>query len=325
MTREEIVELLSPFLKFSNIVSAENISAHCPFHKGGQERKPSFYVYVGTPTRDKHVGASFCHTCGEGWSLPALLRKLKVGRLVISDVKKRLDEISPAQKGSRLARLELDLTVLPEAILGAFEYLPKPLLDDGFSKSLLVEHEVGFDRTSKRIIFPIRNHKGDLVGLSGRTVVDDYPRYKIYRSELHGVSPGYEFNKGRVLWGLDKFYQTRMNTKTDLPVILCEGFKAALWVIQQGYPHTAAILGTHLTDTQRALIQRVTNTLILFLDNDQAGKKATEKIIKSLEGVDVRIANYRTTEEVSPDDLNKIQVLHAVETAKTSLSWRNRN
>ena len=184
MTKEEIMEILSPFIRFSSKgESSKNVSAFCPFHKDGSERKPSFYVYVGDPTIDKQVGTSFCHTCGEGWSLPALLRRLRVGRGIIASVKSQLDELDYEKSPKSKFNLKFDLPVLPEMILGTFEYLPKPLIDLGFTKKVLIHYEVGFDRVAKRITFPLRDHLGNLVGVSGRTVVGDYPRYKIYKSE----------------------------------------------------------------------------------------------------------------------------------------------
>ena len=110
----------------------------------------------------------------------------------------------------------------------------------------------------------------------------------------------------------------------DTPVVVCEGFKAALWVIQAGYPYTVAILGTYLSREQEALLSRITNRVVLFLDNDAPGRKATEKITKNcLRGLDMRVAHY--TEQhlgKSPDDLTEEQVRAAIKTALTPLNWR---
>lgn len=209
-----------------------------------------------------------------------------------------------------------------------FSYMPKNLLEIGFSEEVLREYEVGFDRGRKRIIFPIRNHLGELVAMSGRTVKDAWPRYKIYKEELSEVVGGYSFDKKAVLWGLDKFYNSRMynDRNIDMPVVVCEGFKAALWVIQSGYPFTVAILGSYLSKEQEALLSRVANRVVLFLDNDDAGRKATHKIMENqLQGLDLKAANYRQNHGKSPDDLSLTEVQAAIETALTPITWRRSN
>jgi 5S rRNA maturation endonuclease (ribonuclease M5) len=324
--KDEIVSILQSHIEFPNHQSGtSNLAAYCPFHKGGKESKPSFYVYVGPPTSNRLPGASFCHTCGEGWSLVGLLKKLAVPNSLIDTIRTHIEEAYPEQ---RRDKLEFGWTQLPEAILGLFSYLPKALLRAGFEKSILQQYEIGFDRSRKRIIFPIRNHLGELVAVSGRTVNDEWPRYKIYIDEFSEVVSGYSFDKKCVVWGLDKFYNTCMynDTFVDMPVVVCEGFKAALWVIQSGYPYTVAILGTYLSKEQEALLSRVTNRVVLFLDNDEAGRKATNKIIEnSLCGLEIVVANYRQELDKSPDDLSTTKVRAAIEMAQAPIVWRRSN
>jgi len=324
--RHEIMSILQSHIRFHEHQSGTtNVAAYCPFHKGGKESKPSFYVYVGPPTSNKLPGACFCHTCSEGWSLIGLLKKLSVPNSLIDTIRSHVEEAYPEQKRDKL---EFGWTQLPEAVLGMFSYMPKNLLEIGFSEEVLREYEVGFDRGRKRIIFPIRNHLGELVAMSGRTVKDAWPRYKIYKEELSEVVGGYSFDKKAVLWGLDKFYNSRMynDRNIDMPVVVCEGFKAALWVIQSGYPFTVAILGSYLSKEQEALLSRVANRVVLFLDNDDAGRKATHKIMENqLQGLDLKAANYRQNHGKSPDDLSLTEVQAAIETALTPITWRRSN
>jgi len=322
--KDEIVSILQDYITFPERQSGlTDLAANCPFHKGGKESKPSFYVYVGPPTKNKLPGASFCHTCSEGWSLVGLLKKLAVPNSLIDTIQTYVKETYPERKE---VKLEFGWTQLPEVILGVFSYLPKGLIDTGFDIEILKKYEIGFDRKRKRIIFPIRNHLGELVAVSGRTVRNDWPRYKIYIEEFEEVVNEYSFDKKSVLWGLDKFYNSCMynDMYVDTPVVVCEGFKAALWVIQAGYPYTVAILGSYLSREQEALLSRITNRVVLFLDNDVPGRKATEKITKNcLRGLDMRVAHY--TEQhlgESPDDLTKEQVRAAIKTAITPLNWR---
>ena len=325
-SKEEITELLSNYITFGNLeVPGDNLAAYCPFHKGGKESRPSLYIYVGKQTASKHAGMSFCHTCNQGWTLTGLLKDLKVGANVVDTFKQVLAEQPKQRKVNHLHHMDFSLPVLPEAVLGVFEYVPKALIEEGFTKATLRKYDIGFDRKSRRITFALRDHHGNLVGISGRTVRGEMPRYKIYRSELEEVIKNYEFKKGRILYGLDKFYPKRMYTSIDKPVVLCEGFKACLWCVQAGFPDSAALLGSFLSREQKTLIERVTNEVVLFLDNDDAGRRATEQVIQQLEGVQVRVANYGTNEPISPDDLSKIEVKNAIKTALRPYEWRRQN
>ena len=323
-SKEEITELLSNYITFGKQdVPGDNVAAYCPFHKGGKESKPSLYVYVGEQTSSKHPGMAFCHTCNQGWTFTGLLKDLKVGSKIVDTFKQALEEKPKRRKHNPFHTLDFTLPILPEAILGVFEYIPKALVTDGFNDKLLRKYDVGFDRARRRITFALRDHQGNLVGVSGRTVRGESPRYKIYRSEFESVKRGYEFKKGKILYGLDKFYPKRMYTSIDKPVVLCEGFKACLWCVQAG--HSVALLGSFLSREQKTLLERVTNKVVIFLDNDEAGRRATEQVIKQLEGIEVLVANYGTSEPISPDDLSKKEVTKAITTALRPYEWRRQN
>lgn len=325
-SKEEVTELLSNYISFGNQEApGDNLAAFCPFHKGGQESRPSLYIYVGEQTASKHVGMAFCHTCNQGWTLTGLLKDLKVGSKVVDTFKQVLQEQPKRRSVNPLHHMDFSLPVLPEAVLGVFEYIPKALVKEGFSQDTLRKYDVGFDRSRRRITFALRDHQGNLVGVSGRTVRGEMPRYKIYRSEFHEVVRNYEFKKGRILYGLDKFYPKRMYTSIDKPVVLCEGFKACLWCVQAGHTDSVALLGSFLSREQMTLLQRVTNKVTIFLDNDSAGVKATEQVINQLEGIEVLVANYGTNEPISPDDLSKTEVIKAINTAIRPYEWRRQN
>lgn len=325
-SKEEITDLLSNYMTFgSTEAPGNNLAAYCPFHKGGKESRPSLYVYVGEPTSSKHVGMAFCHTCNQGWTLTGLLKDLKVGSKVVDTFRQVLSEQPRTKPQNPLYHMDFSLPVLPEAVLGVFEYLPKAMVSDGFSESILRKYDIGFDRSRRRITFALRDHHGNLVGVSGRTVRGEMPRYKIYRSEFDEVIRNYEFKKGRILYGLDKFYPKRMYTSIDKPVVLCEGFKACLWCVQAGFSDSVALLGSFLSREQTTLLQRVTNEVVIFLDNDPAGIRATHQVIDQLSGVEVRVANYDTEEPVSPDDLSEAEIKKAINTALRPYEWRRQN
>jgi DNA primase len=162
--------------------------------------------------------------------------------------------------------------------------------------------------------------------VSGRAVEDDdYPRYKIYKSEWASVIPGYSLDKSKILWGLNDFYSGRMTgCSPNAPVVVCEGFKAALWVRQAGYSDSVALIGAAMSNIQKCLLERVTNSVVLFLDNDEPGRKATARTLRSLRKtrLDVRVVNYGTNAPLSPDDLTPEDVLSCIAAAMPPMKWR---
>lgn len=324
MASTDIVALLSRWLRFADASSrADNLAAFCPFHKDGKEQSPGLYVYVGRPRTDVQPGTAWCHTCHRAWTFPSLLMSLGANHAVVESV---LEQIRADQKYAVKARpftgIDFDNPILPETVLAVFDYCPLEMKKRGFDLQVLKENDVGFDRDRQRITFGIRDHHGNLVGVSGRSVIGEEPRYKIYRSEFHSIYPGYELQKSKLLWGLDKFYHTRLHFADDDPVVVCEGFKAALWTKMAGIDNTVALLGSAISMEQRVLISRITNEVVLFLDNNDAGRKATWQYSRLLKGVDVRIVNYDSQYDLQPDDLSLDRVRTLIETAPTARDWR---
>ena len=161
------------------------------------------------------------------------------------------------------------------------------------------------------------------MGISGRSVTGDYPRYKIYKDEFREIVSNYELKKGRILWGLDRFYFSRMQaqSKVDKPVIVCEGFKAAMWVAQNGYPDVVALLGVHCSDEQQILLSRICNEVILFLDNDEAGRKAMWSIARRLSrSLTTYLVQYPKRAGASaPDELTPKELKSTIQNSKTIL------
>lgn len=323
-----IVPVLSKYgLRFQDESSrGDNLAAFCPFHSGGQEKTPSLYVYIGEETNTASPGAAFCHACQKGWTYSGLLRQLGVPKTFVALIQaEELEAHKRKRRRNPASIVNFDLPRLPEDVLSLYDYCPVDLLKDGFDKNMLRENDVGFDRERMRITFALRDHHGYLVGVSGRTVINEEPRYKVYKSEFYPVYPGYNLDKGKLIWGMDKLYYARMHQRTSEPLIICEGFKAALWVKMAGFTNTVAVLGSAITETQHVLLSRVANEVVLFFDNDRAGRSASWKFSRKLSDIDVSIAEYGTTQPISPDDLTLEQVAQAVDSAVPAAEWRDIN
>jgi len=323
MNREAVMAVLSGYVNFVPYHDTNNLKGRCPFHKGGMESDPSFFVYVGPNMGNKkRTGAAFCHTCGEGWGFITLLKKLGASGEYIDAYVAIADEFELKKPQRR--ELCFDVPVLPERILGVYDHCPAMLLRAGFSKETLKHYDIGFDEERSRITFPIRDHHGRFVGISGRLVQGRGPRYKIYESEFSSVLPGYHLEKSRIVWGLEKFYTTSQHFKLQSVVVVCEGFKAAMWLSQHGYQNVVCLLGGYCSVEQMTLLNRVTDELILFMDDDGPGRKFTNKLIPRLRrGFNLRIASYPSgTSGLSPDDLDGQSIKRAIEQSDNIYTWK---
>lgn len=139
-----------------------------------------------------------------------------------------------------------------------------------------------FDRFVDRIMFPLRNEKGEIIAFSGRI-------YKIASPEAvdkNFTEPKYLnspetviFNKGSFLFNLD--LSRPMMRKTS-ECMLCEGFMDVIAVWQAGVKNAVASMGTSLTQEQIQLLQRIVDKVVIAFDGDEPGQKATDRAITIL-------------------------------------------
>jgi DNA primase len=306
----------------------------CPFHGGGQERTPSCSISTEKPV-------FHCHACGESGHLSRLLRNfgLDGGTAARMIESAGLGHGTAAPKG-RAAIIQSYKTgkdpyrgrfVLDEDLLDAYRMAPKPLIEAGFDKDVLRHFEVGVDLSQARITFPIRNLYGELVGISGRTLLDAEPRYKIYREELvqrgkremWHIPTDYSIEevKKATFWHAHIVYPFLIDAEETL--VITEGFKACMWVYQHGFPSVVALIGARMSHQHANLVARTCKHVVLFLDNNEAGHVGTFHAAEVLERIGVRpwIANYPDDRQ-QPDDLSPDEVEQAIVTAHSFIKWR---
>ncbi|MEK7531180.1 MAG: DNA primase [Patescibacteria group bacterium] len=128
-----------------------------------------------------------------------------------------------------------------------------------------------YDRFRGRIMFPLRDIAGRVVGFSGRIFEDDpkHPQAK-YLNSPDGVL----FNKSRVLFGL---HEAKKHFRTLKSAMLVEGQMDLLMVHQAGYGNAVATSGTAFTDEHAKIIKRYTDNLLIAYDNDDAGILAARR------------------------------------------------
>lgn len=273
------------------------ISAACPFHKEGRESRPSFWV-------NRQIGNWGCFTCGEhGGGLKWLLKRLGVNS---ARIEAQLDEAERQAKQSievakskarRKARKPFTGEhILPDALLGVFDFMPLDLVDSGFDKEVLQGHDIGYDKRNNRITFPIRDLFGNLVGISGRaTMIGEEPKYLIYSGrrviegkevlgELGEWYPDYTNDGVRDhLWRLDKCYERLMtNEGGQEQLIIVEGYKAALWLVQNGWTNTVALMGARMSPNQERIVRSLGVQTFVLLDNNRPGREGSVRICQKL-------------------------------------------
>ncbi len=160
-----------------------------------------------------------------------------------------------------------------EALLQALTgrgYSPEDLENAG----LVVRSEAGsyYDRFRHRLMFPIRNVRGEVVGFGARALEDgQQPKY------LNSPQTRL-FDKGRLLYGLDLAKDAIRNANR---VVVVEGYMDVIAAHQAGFRNVVASLGTALTVEQIRLIKRFTTNITLALDADEAGVEATKRGIEA--------------------------------------------
>jgi DNA primase len=140
--------------------------------------------------------------------------------------------------------------------------------DDLLQAGLASERESSglFDRFRNRITFPIRDAMGKMAGFGAR-MLDPQDSPKFLNSPQTVL-----FDKGRLLYGLD---QARKAIRAQDQVVIVEGYLDVIALHQGGYQNTVSPMGTALTEDQLRLLKRYTRRIVLALDPDAAGQKAT--------------------------------------------------
>ena len=136
-----------------------------------------------------------------------------------------------------------------------------------------------YDKFRSRLIFPIIDVRGDVLGFGGRIISKDDPGAKYMNTPETPV-----YSKRRVLYGLNLAKKSKRNG-----ILLVEGNIDVVMLHQAGFDNACASMGTALTQEQVHLLSRYTKDLILCYDNDDAGKTATQKALSLLNGTDFNV------------------------------------
>ena len=310
-SRIDIVDLISETVKLRR--AGKNYTGFCPFHSN--TRTPAFVVFPDSGTwrcfGECNEGGDIFRFImkKEGWDFPETLRYLanKAGIILEPLTPKKKEEnvyeeklsgileealiffrhhLTQTEKGKSALTYLTDKRKLSSKTIETFElgYAPDGWEDGlayfqnkGYSEKELVdcglitkrsEQEGFYDRFRNRIIFPIRDANQRMCGFGARTLSsEDNPKYLNSPQTLL-------FDKSALLYGLDK---ARKPIRTADQAIIVEGYFDVIGLYQSGFQNAVSPMGTALTPIQMRLLKRYTRKIILALDPDSAGEKATLK------------------------------------------------
>jgi len=157
-------------------------------------------------------------------------------------------------------------------LASTFPQYDDPLLVE--SGLVIVSDEEGteskrYDRFRDRVMFPIRNIKGECIGFGGRVLGDDKPKY--LNSPETPV-----FSKGHELYGL---FEARAALREHGFALVTEGYMDVVALAQLGFPNAVATLGTACTADHVHKLFRFTDAVIFSFDGDSAGRRAARKAL----------------------------------------------
>ena len=305
--RIDIVDLVSETVTLRR--SGKNHTGFCPFHQN--TRTPSFVVFAETGTwrcfgQCNEGGDIFQFVMKkEGWDFSEALRYL-ADKAGIELRPFSPQEAEQAEQNDHLRNLLEEAATfyrhqlldtpagkqaleylrgrgLDDAVLEAFGigYAPKSwdatliyFRQKGYQEAELSEtglvttREGGgvYDRFRHRVMIPIRDERGRMAGFGAR-VLDPEDLPKFLNSPQTVL-----FDKGKLLYGLD---QARRSIRSQEQAVIVEGYLDVIALHQHGYTNVVSPMGTALTEHQLRLLKRFSRRIVLALDSDAAGEKAT--------------------------------------------------
>lgn len=352
--RLDIVEFIGEYLPLVR-AGGPNMKARCPFH---QEKTPSFYISKERQMWHcfgcgeggdvfsfimKHEGLEFPEALKllaertgiqlAQWNPQERSERMRLFEVVEFATKVFEKYLRDSSKAVH-ARAYLEKRGVSPAMRDAFRlgYAPEGWdtlitlagqrgigVPELIKAGLVLQSERGgYDRFRNRLMFPIRDVHGAVVGFTARTLTDDPNEPKYINTPQTPL-----YNKSAILYGLDRARQAAK--KADLAVVV-EGNMDVISCHQAGFENTIAVSGTAFTREQLDLIRRFTTRIAVAFDADAAGIRAAEKGIDLAisEGMQVRVIELPEGAGKDPDEAIKKDPSvwrRAVEKAMPVMDW----
>lgn len=277
--------------------NGDNIQTNCPFHKNGQERKPSFGV-------NGEIDKCHCFACGWIGTIEEMISELygyqdegKFGKrwlikrfnTVEIETRPNIMEGFNARNNRfndrNINRLDnfnnnpVDNTYISDEELDKYRYIHSYMYERGLTDEIIERFDIGYDRERKEITFPIRDIEGRCVFVAGRST----------ESKFFRLPKGVD----KPIYCADKFragtYRTAYITESFLNCLTCWKYdKPAM-----------AMIGTGNRKQYEILNELPVREYILAFDPDEAGRKATERFKKNVHGKIIKELVYTDNRDIN--------------------------
>lgn len=315
VARSDIADVVSSYVHLTQ--KGGNLWGLCPFHN---EKTPSFAV-----SPDKQI--YHCFGCGKGGgvisfimemenlSYPDAIRLLaqragmevpdtgtdeagrkKRARILEANKQaawfyyeylnspggKRVQDYIAQRQISRRYAVRFGLGAAPDS----WDELTKALTARGFSKMELIDAGLAvagknggvYDKFRSRLMLPVIDVRGDVVGFTSRILPGEEGAKYLNTPETM------VFRKGRLIYALNLAKTTKRPN-----LVLVEGNIDVITLHQAGFDNVVATMGTALTEEHARVLARYTKELVLCYDNDEAGKKSTQRVLDILKNADLTV------------------------------------
>ena len=278
-------------------LNGENLQSNCPFHKNGQERKPSFGV-------NGEIDKCHCFSCSWSGTIEEMISELygyqDEGKFGKRWLIKRFNTVEIETRPNimdgfngrnnrlndrninRLDNLNnnpVDNTYISDEELDKYRYIHPYMYSRGLTDEIIERFDIGYDRERKEITFPVRDIEGRCVFIAGRSV-----ERKFFRLPKGIDKPIYCADKFRT-----GTYRTAFITESFLNCLTCWKYdKPAM-----------AMIGTGNRKQYEILNKLPVREYILAFDPDEAGRKATERFRKNVHGKIIKELVYTDNRDIN--------------------------
>ena len=278
--------------------NGENIQTNCPFHKGGQERKPSFGV-------NGEIDKCHCFSCGWAGTIEEMISELygyqDEGKFGKRWLIKRFNTVEIETRPNimegfndrdisnnwntfnsgrhRVSGIQSDRHFITEEELDKYRYIHPYMYQRGLTDEIIERFDIGYDRERKEITFPVRDIEGRCVFVAGRSVKSKF--FRLPEGKDKPIYQGYRFRCG--------MYKKAYIVESFLNCLTCWKYdKPAM-----------AMIGTGNQKQYEILNKLPVREYILAFDPDEAGRKATERFRKNVRGKIIKELVYTDDRDIN--------------------------
>ena len=244
-------------------VGQDNVMVSCPFHKDGNERKASCGISLRDVGETK-AGTVHCFTCGKITTFTEMISyclgyndKGEHGLKWLKDFI-NFNELDSRSIDFKINRGNIEQSkYVSEEELDSYRYYHPYMYERKLTKEVIIKYDVGYDKNTDSITFPVKDDKGNVLFIARRNV-----KFKLFNYPSGSLKP---------LYGI---YESDKNADY---VIITESIINCLTCISYGY-NAIALNGTGSNKQIQDILKLPYRVLILALDNDEAGDKGCLRI-----------------------------------------------